>query len=234
MIFDIIVLVLFISLVVMGYKYGTSKEMLNLAKVFIPISIASAFSGEVGMLLTKIGLLRANDWAVLTFTGFLLLFLMLWALVRAGEHYFNHFDLHSRWFSNNRFTSLADRFFCSIINGFQAVFLLTFFSFLSTQMSFSPQNYKPYLMHHSLLFPSMDRVCRKIVTGQFVDNIINDPTGTTTFEVLVKTMINKETLTNISDEVHRSMIVRARDRLNDLLGPAEEERYSVIAQPADQ
>lgn len=221
MVFDIIILLLFFSLIVLGYKYGTSKELLGLAKIFIPISIASAFSGHFGMFLTQIGLLRANDWAVLTFTGFLILFLIFWALVRIGEHYFERYDLHSRWFTNNRFTSVTDRIFCSAANGFQAIFLLTFFSFLSTQISFAPQSYKPYLMRYSLLYPSMDRVCRKVVTGNFVSSIINDPTGTTTFEVLVKTMINKETLTDISDEVHRSTIMRARDRLNGLLGETE-------------
>ena len=221
MIFDAAIILLFGALIIVGYKYGTSKELLGLAKVFIPISIASAFSGHFGMYLTKIGLLRANDWAVLTFTGFLILFLLFWILIRVGEHYFEHYDLHTRWFSNNRLTSLADRMFCASINGFQAVFLLTFFSFLSTQISFAPQSYKPYLMRHSLLYPSMDRVCRKIVTGQFVNSIINDPTGTTTFEVLVKTMINKETFSDISDEIHRSTIVRARDRLNAVLGESD-------------
>ena len=221
MIFDFVILLMFCALVVLGYKYGTSKELLGLAKVFVPISIASAFSGHFGLFLTEIGLLRANDWAVLTFTGFLILFLLFWTLIRIGEHYFERYDLHSRWFSENRLTSIADRVFCSVANGFQAIFLLTFFSFLSTQISFAPQNYKPYLMRDSLLYPSMDRVCRKIVTGQFVNSIVNDPTGTTTFEVLVKTMTSKETLTEISDEVHRSTVVRARDRLNELLGDNE-------------
>lgn len=221
MIFDIIILLLFCALVVVGFKYGTSKELFNLAKIFVPISIASAYSGHFGVYLTEIGFLRANDWAVLKFTGFLILFLLLWALIRTGEHYFKYYELHSRWFDNNRFTSMADRIFCAFINGFQAVFLLTFFSFLSTQVSLSPQSYKPYLMRHSLLYPSMDRVCRKVVTGQFVNKIMNEHTGTTTFKVLMKTMTDKETLTDISDEVHRSTVLPARDRLNDLLGESE-------------
>ncbi len=221
MIFDIVILLLFCLLVVVDYKYGTSTELLRFAKVFVPISIASAFSGHFGLFLTEVGILRANDWAVLTFTGFLILFLLFWTLIRISEHYFKQFDLHSRWFSKNHLTSMADRIFCSIANRFQAVLLLTFFSFLSTQISFSPENYKPYLMRHSLLYPSTDRVCRKTVTAQFVNSIVNDPTGTTTFEVLVKTMTSKETLSDISDEVHHLTIVRASDRLDRLLGDSE-------------
>lgn len=222
MIFDLFIILLFIGLVVVGYKFGTSAELLSLAKVFVPISVASAYSGDFGMYLTRIGLLRANDWAVLIFTGFLLLFLMFWIVIRIGEHYFNRYELHSRWFTNNRFTSFADRVFCALINAVQALFLLTFFSFLSTQVNFTSSNYKPYLMQHSLLYPSMDRVCRKIVTGQFVDDIMGDPTGTTTFEVLLKTLIKNDTLEEISEEVNRSTIMRARDRLNDMLGDTEE------------
>ena len=217
MIFDILMLLLFCGMIYAGYRFGTSKEMLNLAKVFIPISLASAFSGHFGMYLTRIGFLRASDWAVLTLTGFLLLFIAMWIALRVSEYFFIRHDLRSRWFSNNRFTSTADRIFCATANGLQAVLLLTFFSFLSTQISLTSAGYKQYLMANSLLYPSMDRICRHIVTGQFVDSLINDPTGTTTFEVLVKTLNNKQTMGDISDEFNRSTLLRARSMLNNIL-----------------
>jgi len=61
MLFDLSILLLFGLSIYTGYRFGTSKELLNLAKVSIPISIACAFSGQFGMYLTHISILRAND-----------------------------------------------------------------------------------------------------------------------------------------------------------------------------
>ena len=212
MIFDAFIVLAFIALIVLGYKYGTSKEMLDLAKVFLPISIASAYSDHFGLYLTQMGLLRANDWAVLTFS------------IRLLEKIAVHYNVHGRWLENNRFTTMTNRVFCAIANGVQALFLLTFFSFLSTQVTFVPKNYKSYLMAHSLMYPAIDRICRKTVNGQFVDSLIHDPTGTTTFELILKTVTNKAMITDISEEIHRSTIVRARDLLDKTLRELESAR----------
>ncbi len=224
MIFDAFIVLAFIALIVLGYKYGTSKEMLDLAKVFLPISIASAYSDHFGLYLTQVGLLRANDWAVLTLTGFLILFLTMWFSIRLLEKIAVHYNVHGRWLENNRFTTMTNRVFCAIANGVQALFLLTFFSFLSTQVTFVPKNYKSYLMAHSLMYPAIDRICRKTVNGQFVDSLIHDPTGTTTFELILKTVTNKAMITDISEEIHRSTIVRARDLLDKTLRELESAR----------
>ncbi|MDO6681881.1 MULTISPECIES: CvpA family protein [unclassified Oceanobacter] len=217
MIFDVVILLALLTLIVLGYRYGTSKEMLDLAKVFLPISIASAYSDHFGLYLTQIGILRANDWAVLTLTGFLVLFLAMWFVIRLVERVAIRYDIHGRWIKENRFTSFTNRIFCAIANGLQALLLLTFFSFLSTQVSFVPKHYKSYLMANSISYPAIDRICRHMVNGQFVDALINDPTGTTKIELILKTVTDKTMLTDISEEIQRSTIVRARDALNKTL-----------------
>ena len=189
MIFDLIVLLLLALALYAGYKYGTSKELYRLAKIFIGISLASSYGAHFGQLLTQIGLLRANDWAVLTLTGFLLLFLLYWLLLYLIERFFNHLRFEK---------SRLNRYLGMLSNFIQALLLITFFSFMSTQLSFVKKGYKSYLVEKSILYIHMDRVCRKIVTKQFVAALMNEKSGITAKEALIKTLTDEKTLKKIA------------------------------------
>lgn len=188
MIFDIIIFLLFIGSIYLGYKYGTSVELLRLAKVFLGISLASAYSSDFGVYLTHIGLLKANDWAVLTLTGFLLFFALYWVFATIGERVAVKMNLQQ---------TKANKFLGAFSNGLQAILMLTFLSFMSTQLTFVKEGYKTYLVENSMVYLKMDRACRKIVTGEFVDALKDDITGTSAKEVLIKTFSDKNVVKDI-------------------------------------
>ena len=189
MIFDIVILILLGFAVYAGYKYGTSKELYRLAKIFIGISLASSYGADFGQLLTKIGLLKANDWAVLTLTGFLLLFVLYWFIVYLLEKFFNHLKFEK---------SRLNRYLGMLSNFIQALLLLTFFSFMSTQLSFVKEGYKSYLVKNSFIYIHMDRLCRKIVTKQFVAALMDEKSGMSTKEALIKTLTDEKNLKKIA------------------------------------
>lgn len=189
MIFDLVIILLLGLAVYAGYKYGTSKELYRLAKVFIGITVASSYGANFGHLLTKIGLLKANDWAVLTLTGFLLLFVVYWIIVYFLEKLFSHLDFEK---------SKLNRYLGMLSNFIQALLLLTFFSFMSTQLSFVKDGYKGYLVKHSFLYIHMDRICRKVVTQQFVSSIMDEKSGISTKEALLKTLSDEKVINKVS------------------------------------
>lgn len=188
MIFDSTIILLFLAAIYLGYKYGTSIELLHLAKIFIGISLANAYSSDLGIFLTKLGWLKANDWAVLTLTGFLLFFALYWVLVSFLEKIFTRMNLKN---------SKANKILGALANAIQAILMLTFLSFMSTQLTFVKDGYKSYLVENSMLYLKMDRICRKIVTGEFVDALKNDITGTSAKEILLKTLSNEDLVKDI-------------------------------------
>ncbi len=180
MIFDLIVVLLIGGSIYFGYRLGTSVELYRLVKVFIGLSIASAYSGDFGVMLTKVGILKANDWAVLSLTGFLCLFMIFWGILYFMEKVFVSQDLrHSR----------LNRYLGMILGGFQGLLVITFISFMSTQLSFVGENYKANLVKNSMLYIHMDRFCRQMVTANVVNSIINDK-GSATQEAVIKNLKN--------------------------------------------
>jgi len=179
MIFDLIVIVFIIAAIYLGYRLGTSLELYRLVKTFIILTVASAYSGNFGSILTKMGILKANDWAVLSLTGFLVLFLILWGIIYLIEKIFLAKDLHR---------SRLNRYLGMLLGGIQALILVTFISFMSTQLSFVKEGYKSYLVSHSTLYIHMDRLCRKIVTANFVDSILHKDGKASTEDILLKTL----------------------------------------------
>ncbi|KIM11067.1 MAG: hypothetical protein KU37_08155 [Sulfuricurvum sp. PC08-66] len=182
MVFDILIVLALALALYSGYRWGTSKELLQLFKIFAIVTISAMYAVDAGQMMTHIGLLRANDWAVLTLSGFLLIFGLLWTSVTL----FTGTKTALRWSQSTPY-----RLFGAFANGGLALFLLTFLSFMSTQLSFVSLSYKPYLIKHSMLYPTMDRTCRTVVTRSFVDSLIHDPTGSSVRQQFIKTL-NKE------------------------------------------
>ena len=178
MLFDLIVITLLGVSMYLGFRLGTSAEIYRLVKIFIGLSIASTYSGEFGVVLTKMGILKANDWAVLSLTGFLCLFMIYWGILYIVEKIFLAKDLHKSKF--NRYLGM-------LLGTFQALLVITFVSFMSTQLSFVGKNYKANLIKNSFTYIYMDRFCRQMVTANVVDSIINDD-GSSTKEVLMKNL----------------------------------------------
>lgn len=179
MIFDFIVIGLVLTAIYFGYRFGTSLELYRLVKTFVILTLSSAYSGTFGSFLTKMGILKANDWAVLSLTGFLVLFLILWGIIYLIEKMFLAKDLHK---------SKLNRYLGMLLGGVQALILVTFLSFMSTQLTFVKEGYKSYLISKSAIYIHMDRLCRKIVTANFVDSILHKDGEASTEDILIKTL----------------------------------------------
>jgi len=179
MIFDFIIVALILGAIYLGYRYGTSVELYRLAKTFIILTLASAYSGAFGSVLTKMGILKANDWAVLSLTGFLVLFLIFWGIIYLIEKVFLSRDLHK---------SKLNHYLGMLLGGIQALIIVTFLSFMSTQLSFVNKTYKSYLIEKSSIYIHMDRLCRKIVTANFVDSILHKDGEASTEDILIKSL----------------------------------------------
>ena len=175
MIFDLFIIALIAGAGYLGYKYGTPKELYRLIKIFVVLSAAGAYGDSFGRWLTHIGLLRANDWAVLSLTGFLLVFAIVWGIIRAIE---------TLSISQNLKESKTNSYFGIIANIIIAVFITTFASFMSTQLSFTNKSYKQYLVNNSFIYIHMDRACRKVLTAEFVNDMISDNQAASTSKMI--------------------------------------------------
>ncbi len=189
MFFDIVVLLILAAAAFIGYRYGTSKELYRLAKIFVGLTLAGTYSANLGSFLTSIGLLKANDWAVLSLSGFLLAFVIFWVIAYFIEKLFVRMELHK---------SLVNRYLGMLSNTIQALLFITFFAFMSTQLSFVKDGYKAYLVENSFSYIYMDRVCRKVVTANFVDSLIKDHSAESTKELLIKTFGDAKILQQIT------------------------------------
>lgn len=165
MLFDFIVIFVLLISIYLGYRFGSSIELYRLAKIFIGLSLASTYSGDFGRTLTEMGLLKANDWAVLTLTGFLALFMIYWLLAYLVERLFLAQNLHK---------SKLNAYLGMILSGFQGFLVITFVSFMSTQLSFVGKEYKTKLIEDSFFYIHMDRFCREMVTAKAVDDFISE------------------------------------------------------------
>ena len=179
MIFDIIVIGIVLGAIYLGYRWGTSLELYRLVKTFVILTLASAYGSSFGVKITKLGILKANDWAVLSLTGFLVLFLIFWGIIYLMEKFFLAKDLHK---------SKLNRYLGMVLGAVQALIVVTFISFMSTQLSFVKKGYKSYLIAHSSLYIHMDRVCRKIVTANFVNSILHNDGKASTEDILINTL----------------------------------------------
>lgn len=165
MLFDLIIIILIITAIYLGYKFGTSSELYRLAKVFIGMSFAGSYAETLGWTLTKSGFLLANDKAVLILTGYLIVFAVYWIVINGLERLFVSLDL-----KNSKFNSYLGM----VANAVQAILFLSFMAFMSTQLSFVKKGYKPYLVKHSFIYIHMDRLCRNFITADFVKEVTKD------------------------------------------------------------
>ncbi|MDH5465410.1 MAG: CvpA family protein [Thiovulaceae bacterium] len=168
MIFDIIIIAIVIFAMYLGYKGGTSVELYRLGRVFLGMTLAGAYGTSFGWKLTHMGILAANSKAILTLVGFLLLFVLYWIITIILETLFLKFELHN---------SKLNNYLGMIANGIQALLIVTFISFISTQLTFTKNAYKAYLRDHSFSYIHMDRISRKVITANVVDEITSGGPG---------------------------------------------------------
>ena len=177
MIFDIIVIFIVIFAMYLGYRGGTSIELYRLGRVFLGMTIAGSYGTSFGWKLTHMGILAANSKAILTLVGFLLLFVIYWVMTIILETLFVKLELHNTKLNN---------YLGMIANGIQALLIVTFVSFISTQMTFSKDGYKAYLRDNSFSYIHMDRISRKVITADVVDEITSGGPGTIMAEEATK------------------------------------------------
>lgn len=168
MVFDLFVLLITIGAMYLGYKGGTSEELYRLGRVFLGMTIAGSYGTSFGWKLTSMGLLAANTKAIVTLVGFLLIFIIYWVITLAIQALFNNLDLKK---------SKLNKYLGMLASGVQALLIIIFVSFISSQLTFSKDNYKAYLRDSSFSYIYMDRICRKVITADIVDDITGAGTG---------------------------------------------------------
>lgn len=168
MFFDLLVILLIGGAMYLGYKHGTHPELYRLGRVFLGMTIASVYGASMGWKLTSWGIIAANNTAILGLIGFLVLFVTYWAFTIALIKLVQKYALKERKFNN---------YLGLISNGIISLLVITFISFFSTQLSFSKDGYKAYLRDSSFTYIYMDRVCRKAITADVVDEITGGGAG---------------------------------------------------------
>lgn len=168
MIFDLLVLVVVVYAMYLGYKNGTHVELYRIGRVFLGMTLAGMYGTTLGWKLTSMGILSANDKAILSLIGFLVLFSIYWILTIVIIKVINIFSLHEHKLNN---------YIGIFANGFIALLFITFLSFMSTQLAFAKDGYKEFLRDSSFSYIHMDRLCRKVITVKVVDHITGDSAG---------------------------------------------------------
>lgn len=168
MFFDLIVLILVGTAMYFGLKNGTHPELYRIGRVFLGMTIASVFGTSMGWKLTSWGILAANSKAIVSLVGFLLLFMLYWGLTILLVKWLSRYALHEHKMNN---------YLGLVSNGIIALLFITFVSFISTQLTFTKDGYKAYLRDKSFSYIHMDRLCRKAITADVVDEITGGGAG---------------------------------------------------------
>ncbi len=177
MFFDLIVLLLIAGAMYLGYRNGTHPELYRLGRTFLGMTLAGMFGTSMGWKLTSIGLLAANTKAIVTLVGFLTVFMLFWVVTIIVQKVFVRYEVHNHKLNN---------YMGMIANGIIALLVITFVSFISTQLSFTKDGYKAYLRDHSFSYIHMDRLCRKAITAEVVEEITGDSTGKMVVDKITK------------------------------------------------
>lgn len=148
-------------------------------------TLASKYAGSFGLFLTRQGVIYPDTWAVLLLIGFLLLFLLYWVSVMGMEWGYHRYLAQKA----QPFKALSG----GVITFMEALLLLTFGLFILSQFKPVKSNFYHYMNQKSMLYPPMDRFCRKVVTVGFVTSLTSSSSGTSSKEVLLKTLTDKKT-----------------------------------------
>lgn len=126
-----------------------------------------------------------DTWAVLLLLGFMLVFILYWVSVMGLERLYEGY-LAQRAQGVKAISGGAITFA-------EALLLLTFGLFILSQFKPVKNNFYSYMHQSSTLYPPMDRFCRKVVTVGFVNSLTSSSSGTSSKEVLLKTLTDKKT-----------------------------------------
>ena len=169
----------------MGYRHGPSRQLYDLAKIFLGFTLASKYAGSFGIFLTRSGVIYPDTWAVLLLIGFLLLFILYWGVVLGVEWGYAHYLEQKA----QAFKALSG----GVITFAEALLLLTFGLFILSQFKPVKNNFYHYMNQRSMIYPSMDRFCRKVVTVGFVNSLTSNNSGSSSKDILLKTLTDKKT-----------------------------------------
>lgn len=168
MFFDFIVLIVVIGAGYVGFIKGTHVEIYRLGRVFLGMTLAGLFGSSLGWKLTSMGILSANNSAILSLIGFFLVFLMYWLVSIAVLRVIVSLNLSDK---------KINKYLGTITNSVLALIFITFASFMSTQLTFAKDGYKAYLRDRSFSYIHMDRLCRKVITADVVNEITGEGAG---------------------------------------------------------
>lgn len=131
------------------------------------------------------GIIYPDNWAVLLLIGFLLLFMLYWGIVMGLEWGYRRYLLQKA----QPFKAVTG----GVITAVEGLLLLTFSLFIISQFKPVKHNFYRYMHQSSIVYPHMDRFCQKIVTVGFVNALVSNSTGTSSKEILLKTLTDKKT-----------------------------------------
>lgn len=168
MFFDLFVLIFIGYAMYLGFKYGTHIELYRFGRVFLGMTISSMYGMSMGWKLTAMGIVSANNKAILSLIGFVVVFSIYWAISIGIVKVFAKYELHNHKLNN---------YIGIVANGIIAIIFITLTSFFTTQLSFAKDGYKAYLRDSSFSYIHMDRICRKSITKNVVNQITGDTAG---------------------------------------------------------
>lgn len=168
MIFDLLVLVMLFLAGFIGYKKGTHVEIYRIGRVFLGMTLSGVFGSSLGWKLTSMGILAANNSAIVALVGFLLVFMIYWSISIVVIKIIQAQDMSDKKINN---------YLGTVTNVVLTLIIITFSSFISTQLGFSKDGYKAYLRDKSFTYIYMDRICRKVITPDVVQEITGDGAG---------------------------------------------------------
>ncbi len=122
---------------------------------------------------------------MLLLIGFLLLFILYWGAVIGIEWGYRRYLAQKA----QPFKALSG----GVITLLEALLLLTFGLFILSQFKPVKSNFYRYMHQNSVIYPPMDRFCRKVVTVGFVNSLTSSSSGTSSKEVLLNTLTDKKT-----------------------------------------
>jgi len=172
MFFDFIVIIFVLGSMYLGYKYGTHIELYRIGRVFLGMTLSGMYAMPMGWKLTYMGILSANNVAILKLMGFFAIFTVYWIITIIIVKLFVKFDIHKH--KINHYIGI-------VVNGTLAILFVTFTSFFTTQLAFAKDGYKAYLRDKSFSYIYMDRACRKAIT----EKVVKEITGDTASQIII-------------------------------------------------
>lgn len=177
MIFDLLVILIVAGAMYLGYKQGTHIEIYRLGRVFLGMTLAGTLGASMGWKLTSMGFLSANTAAIVNLVGFLVVFVIYWAVSIVVAKLVYKMALEDKKINN---------YLGLVANGVISLIVIIFVSFISTQLSLTKDGYKSYLRDSSFSYIYMDRICRKVITADVVGEITGSGAGKMVIEKIAK------------------------------------------------